>query len=558
MMAAMISLVLIVGALGVDLGNTLNRKQLTQNSADFAALAGASGLPTTSSTTVQLVADYLNKNQPTSDGQKDCNVDAGKKITAAMLTDGKTYNGEVTFPSTSRIQVQAPAARVQFGLAEVFGHQEACVSSRALARITSSGIGMTPYYTTTACSTGVQTMKDNSGGLSLPYTVPVLSHDAETNGSTLNNTTSPVPTAIAVQVAGGPDGPDVTINGTNLGAANVNQVGFFNSDQSEPKVVLAAAFVTQTATSITVKVPNAVASYQDVWYIRVHSTATVTPAANQNKWSIRSGALPFQVGEGILSCDAVSTGPSSGNFGSVDIPWGGNDGDDLAANIQKGLRPPTTLVPYGTPLPADNTCQNLTASGSVISTDTLSKENTNCLQSVTGLKAIDAYDGYLDTGGKLITDTTKPCTDLGRPLRRTLTTGEKVNDDLLTCFLKNNTLKLSDAVAMTSTDAVFTQDIWKSPRLVIVPVLDHDPNGTKWMPIKTFVPGFITDQPSGASRLNPVEGTQTENGLITQNPRKLRAIRVFFFDMDALPDPPDGTKLQDYFGTGHKKVTLIN
>jgi hypothetical protein len=419
---------------------------------------------------------------------------------------------------------------------------------------------MTPYYTTTACSTGVQTMKDNSGGLSLPYVVPVLSHDAETNGSTLDNTTSPAPTAIAVQVVGAPDGPNVVINGTNLGAAFVNQVGFFNSDQSEPKVVLAAAFVAQSATSITVKVPNAVASYQDIWYIRVHSTATVTPAANQSKWSIRTGALPFQVGEGILSCDATTpAGPASGNFGSVDIPWGNaNDGVDLALNIQKGLRPPTTLVPYGSPLPADNTCQNLTASGSVISTDTLSKENTNCLQSVTGLKAIDAYDGYLGTGGKLITDTTKPCTDLGRPLRRTLTTGEHVNDDLLTCFLKNNTLKLSDAVAMTSTDPVFTQDIWKSPRLVIVPVLDHDPNGTKWMPIKSFVPGFITDQPSGASRLSPVPGTQTENGLITQNPKKLRAIRVFFFDMDALPDPPDGTKLQDYFGTGHKKVTMIN
>ncbi len=51
-----------VAALGVDLGNAMNRKQVTQNSSDFAALAGANGLPSTATPTVQLVADYLNTN----------------------------------------------------------------------------------------------------------------------------------------------------------------------------------------------------------------------------------------------------------------------------------------------------------------------------------------------------------------------------------------------------------------------------------------------------------------------------------------------------------------
>ena len=37
---------------------------------------------------MQLVADYLNKNQPTSDGQKDCNVDAGKKYEIRVKKDG--------------------------------------------------------------------------------------------------------------------------------------------------------------------------------------------------------------------------------------------------------------------------------------------------------------------------------------------------------------------------------------------------------------------------------------------------------------------------------------
>ena len=229
-----------------------------------------------------------------------------------------------------------------------------------------------------------------------------------------------------------------------------------------------------------------------------------------------------------------------------------------AKNIKDGLRPPTTLNVWPGTLPADNTCQNMAGAGGVISTDALSMPNTNCLQTVTGLKAIDAYAGYLATGGKLIADTSDACTALGRPTRRTLSTGESVNDDLLSCFLKNNTLKLSDAIGYSGTDSIFTQDIWKSPRFVLVPVLDHDPNGTKWMPIKSFVPGFICDQPSGASKQTPLEGTQTENGLVTQNPKKLRAIRVFFFDMDALPPPPDGTPLQDYFGSGKKVITMVN
>ena len=50
----------------------------------------------------------------------------------------------------------------------------------------------------------------------------------------------------------------------------------------------------------------------------------------------------------------------------------------------------------------------------------------------------------------------------------------------------------------------------------------------------------------------------TDNGLVVENPKKLRAIRVFFFDMDALPDPPDGADLQDYFGAGPKVVTMVN
>lgn len=544
MVAVLAVALLSIAALGVDLGNAMNRKQLTQNSADFAAIAGANGLPDTTATTVALVADYLNENQPSSDGTDDCNPDAGSPITSTMLTDGVDVNGEVTFPSgTTRIRVLAPAARVQFGLANIMGFDDTCVQSEALARISSGKIGMAPYYATDACDQGPQVLKSDSGGPSIPFTVPVLHKDGESNTSVLSTVApNPSPDQIPVATAGDPDGPTITLTGTNLEAAKIDLVGFFSSDQSAPQTKTPNA---QSTTSLTVDVPNSVARYQDVWWVRVHNKNTDT-------WSARLQARPLLVGEVTLSCDPES---SSGNFGAIDLPWGGNKDDDLERNIRDGLREPTTLLPWpGPPYPLANECTSLPAA--VISTDALSMENTNCVESTTGLRAKPAYDGLLkNPDGRLLVDTSSTCQALGRPVR-----GPNFNEnaDILSCFLANDTLKLSDTVSYSGSDSLFVQDLWKSPRFMLVPKIPSDPNGNKWMPISGFVPAFITDQPTGASRQNPLVSTATDNGLVVESGNKLRAIRVFFFDIDALPPPPDGVDLQDYIGSGKKVVTMID
>ena len=548
LMTALLAVVLVsVAALGVDLGNAMNRKQVTQNSSDFAALAGANGLPSTATPTVQLVADYLNSNAASTDGGAECNVDAGTPITAAMLQDGKEYNGEVTFPSgDTRIQVASPAARVQFGMANVMGFDDTCVSSISTARIASGSIGMAPYYATDACDQGPQVLKSDAGGPSIPFSVPTLHFDAQTNNAVLSTVSpNPSPDIIPVQPSGNPDGPQITITGTNMGATNIDRVGFFSSDQSAPILAVPKTTPAQTGTQITVDVPNEVASYQDVWWIRVRR-------ASDGNWSARPQARPLLVGEVTLSCDPES---SSGNFGSIDIPWGGNDLADLEKNIRDGIRPGTTLKKWTTtPIPAANTCDS--NPNGIISTDTLGKENTNCVQSVTGLKAKPAYDGYLADGGRLRVPTSDTCQALGRPARGPY----DENSDVLSCFLEDRPvpLKLADAVGYHGTDPLFTQEIWESPRFLIVPKIQVDPSGTKWMPIIDFVPAFITDQPTGASKQLPLVTGATDNGLVVENPQKLRAIRVFFFSMDSLPDPPDGTPLQDYFGAGPKIITMVN
>jgi len=553
MTGILVVLLVSVAALGVDLGNAMNRKQVTQNSSDFAALAGANGLPSTATPTVQLVADYLNTNATSSDGAAECNDDDGALITAAMLQDGDNTNGEVTFPSgDTRIRVVSPAARVQFGMAGVMGFDDACVSSASTARIASASIGMSPYYSTDACDQGPQILKSDAGGQSIPFDVPTLHSDAQTNGSVLSSIDpNPNPNQIPVQPVGNPDGPQIVLTGTSMGtgAGGVDRVGFFSSDQSPPILATPKATPAQSATQIAVDVPNAVASYQDVWWIRVRNTAT-------GDWSARAQARPLLVGEVTLSCDPNS---ASGNFGSIDIPWGsGSDQADLEKNIRDGLRPPTTLkkwpgppFPVGTPSASDCTHQP----AAVVSTDTLGKENTNCVQSVTGLKANAAYDGYLkNPGGKLLVPTSDTCQALGRPASGPY----NENSDVLSCYLKDNTLKLSDTVGYTGTDPLFTQEIWESPRFMIVPKIQTDPSGTAWMPIIDFTPAFITDQPTGASKQVPLVTGSTDNGLVVEHPQKLRAIRVFFFSFAALPSPEDGVPLQDYLGAGPKIITMVN
>lgn len=576
-------LMLSMAAIGVDLGNAMNRKKQTQTSADFAALAGAVGLPAanlnaadaSNASTVQAVADYINENQPRSDGTDECGVDPGS-TTVATLTDTKPENGEVTFLSSDKIKVLSPPARVQFGLATAMGFENTCVQSVAVAAIKSGSLGMAPYYVTTTCASGLQTMKSNAGGLSIPVSVPVLNADGESNTSTLTaispNLVNPMP------AAGAADGPMITLTGTNLGSAKVDKVGFFNSDRSTPFAVAPAATPAQSATSVSALIPNEVATYQDVWYVRVHEPASATYP--DGRWSSRAQAQPLQIGDAVLSCDPDS---ASGNFGAIDFPRGGNGNDNIEESIKNGLPAPMTLKawPGSVALPPSmppNDCQGM-GSPSVWSskpgTSPGLQPNTNCVQSTTGLSSGPASDGYLgetgsDPTAKLRADTSDLCKAVGQPTRdHGLNYPAKdlnVNADLLSCFLADDSLKLSDTLSVPSgADPKFVPEIYESPRFVLVPVTASDPSGTKWMPIVRFVPGFITNQPTGASRVNNLQNPDSngkyDNGLIVTwsgNKPNLGAITVFFFDMDALPTPPEGTPLQDYMGSGPKVITLID
>jgi hypothetical protein len=565
-----ISAVMIFGlaALGVDLGNAMNRKKLTQNAADLSALAGAEGLPAQDDSTLQKVADYLNKNATATDGTDSCNPDGGGPVTVDQLRSddpGGAANGEVTFPSADEIRVVSPAAKVTFGFANAIGISDTCVHSVATAAIKSGGTGMAPYYATSSCDLGIQTLKSNAAGLSVPPSVPTLAADSDTNTSTLS-TISPT----QIPVAAAPTDPvqTITLTGTNLDVANVDKVGFFNSDRTDAKLGAIAANPAQAAGIVAVDVPFSVASVQDIWYVRVHSPITDT-------WSARANAIPLIVGAAVLSCDPDA---ATGNFGSLNLPgWKNASGvngvnDELAMNIAEGLKPPLLLTKYsGTPFPTGECPAEGPGSPTVISDNEADLQpDTNCVYTSTGLDTGAATNGFL-TGigtqdGKLRASTSKACTDLGRNDHYDMTdpkTGNTidVNGDLLTCYFTDPSTTIAQAIGHTGTNALFTQDIWTSPRFFLVPVFDNDPPGSKPYPIKRFVAGFIADQPTGATRSNMLENPGNTYGLFLSwkgGKPSLGAIRVIFFPLSTLPPPPDGGPLTDYLGEGPKVITLTN
>lgn len=142
--AALMAVVLFgVGAMAVDLGNAWSRKRMTQTDADLSALAGASLLPVTDSTS-QLAActrayTFLAKsgNLPSSDD--------GSGIQPLLSYCPVLVNGDITFPDSTHIRVVSPKRQVDFGLAGIFGFKNTNVSSVAVATVDSPNVGVLPF-----------------------------------------------------------------------------------------------------------------------------------------------------------------------------------------------------------------------------------------------------------------------------------------------------------------------------------------------------------------------------------------------------------------------------
>lgn len=583
-MVSVLALVLLsVAALGVDLGNAMNRKQLTQNSADFAALAGADGLPDTGTLTVQRVADNLNQNQPGSDGsEENCNSDAGATITPAMLTDSNNINGEVTFPAgNSRMRVLSPATRVQFGLANVMGFEDTCVQSDATVMVGTPGAAKAfPSFATDGCDWGQRTIFAPASSTTGPTFTPDLAFPSHKNFTTFDlSIENPSPDSIPVN----PAATTVYVRGTGLGS--VTQIGFFKegSPGTVFETIPAAAFESQIATEITITLPDdlpAVTTTAGLWWVRVLAPKQNATDTTQEWSEIKSGStlktIPFEVGESYLRCAGVA----AGSYGDLILPRTDSTSADWGAmNMARGLQvgpPRLSLHTYpGAPTSvygsstAPNEC--LTSdSRTVYSTVTGSpelKEGTNCVDNGTGLTANTATSGLIG-GIKVGSDTYLGRLDTGvdttcAPRRSVTVNGpantnvaKLINDDRLTCFMVDTTATVGQISAKSyAGGSVLDCDIYDSPRFLYQPVVQVRPSGgSVHYSIVDFRPAFISEQDPSATKGSPAlnqNGVTITSGSVTQ-------LDVIFFHPAALSTDCSNAFGPTLGGTTPTVTRLIN
>ncbi len=126
--------------------------------------------------------------------------------------------------------------------------------------------------------------------------------------------------------------------------------------------------------------------------------------------------------------------------------------------------------------------------------------------------------------------------------------GKSLNNDLLTCFLTDNSTQLGDVARRNySGDVKFDPAIYSSPRFGWVPVFTQETTsgGSNKYSILTFRPTFITDQPMSATKTNMATNSTTQNGLgaTTTGTFKLHTIKVVFLNPNALPEGDASTPI---------------
>lgn len=569
-------------AIAVDLGNAFARKGDTRVQADFATLAGASHLPDQAAA-VSAVAQYLVEN-----GTRD---DAGLAATdvttmASRLADGDMANGEVEFLDRFRIRVTTPAARVNFGFAGIFADDDAPgpsgmkVASDATAILgTPRGNSVLPMYVANpspgdpGCDFGLQTLTDPPGGHVVPAVVPTLRYDTDTNDNQLDG-------IIAYQggVQVGSIDVDATDGTITLSAQKLTDalwVGFFRSDDPAAPVIEVhrstwsspegeGAVTEPSGGTISVAVPTEVTEVEGLWYVRIKQTGP-------DKWSDKQEAQPLSIGDAPYECLG---GNRDGNFGTLAMPRDTNNSSNadgwIARNIAVGLQAPLSLDLF--PMdPVPWLCHGGMAEAVISDSKTNRNPGTNCLGTDTGMTHTNAtpgfitgygseYEGLLDTGSSSEDpDGSGGCAPDGSTDALDILDRD-VNNDLLTCFLTDNTTTLGDVARKGYTGgARFHPKIYESPRFAWVPVFkqETEQGSSNYHTIVDFRPAFITEQPMTATKENSAVGTSTTNGLgVVGN--KLETIKIIFLNVNALPDGIASTPIGPYLGVGPEVLRLVD
>lgn len=573
----MSAVLMVVAALGVDLGHAWSTKLTVQKSIDVSAISAGALLPAPTVVEQALVytevASYLNKAGNKVPGQDTL-------ITEAQLHDSVDANGEVYFttnPTTNLVdtmRVVAPSAKVDFAFAGVLGVDDLNVTSEATVQVRTPVPDMEsilPIWLPSTCVYGP--LAADAGANPPPDASPSYTLNVPTGTRTWGVGTVSPPTA-----AYATPGQLLNVTIDNLPADKLGAVirlTFGDTQYVDYRVLWLLPTVAGESRTVVINLDDPLAT-------RVPAGATVTnPDENwtvtstAGRWEIwpliPNGALPLDLplttplsqmafpkvqgqdkGQGFFEVtgggEIACSDSQRGNFGQLDSPRLDTSQKQTvyARNVAYGLDHQLAVFPD----PASPQC---TSDGNPIGAlidDAPPADGRNCLYVDPGNDPQGLTDGMLGGGripqgeGRLEKPTNPRCQ------RNDYTLGSHTyNNDTLRCYLKPGytlaDIAKDSGVAYDALDA----SIFDSPRFFWVAVVHQgDRLLKKYLAIKTFAPVFLTDETVSAV-------ASPNNGLILNGGGKVQALQVFGFNADALPVQPNGDTVD--YQTGSRKVVRL-
>jgi hypothetical protein len=573
-----------VAALAVDLGNAWARERSVQKQVDISALSVGHLLPASAADLPAIAtaaAAYLTGNGAS--GQED--VDAGE-LTNEVLSDGEVRlqhaNGLPCDNDCVRLEVTAPHAHVDFGLAGVLGQSGLDVQRSASVQVFSAlprGESVLPFWLPSGCALGpamLDVAPGNAGKSGEASTTETAR--ATTTASTTSTTTQADSSVLAADVQpgshriAGPPAPEVAAAGQTLTVGHLALTGLpGNIDRASIRFVApdGTSWHEYAATGVSKQQPDVpsfdigpeVTGTPGTWQVfgvvqekndknlpqissnsvrfTVTGTPPVLPAAPMEP-APEPAADAGMVEEIVVAPTAAvgCVGQQRGNFGQLDSPRAGGSGtsDTLALNIAAGLDHLLAPYPFSPGTTEAKDCGSGTSLLPEAELDSSSRDGNNCIKGLTGNRVSPLGPGFI-TGvagraGRIAAARGETTCD-GR--EDVWHGGAMVNNDVLSCFLRGTASLETISRASGVTPEMLDPAVIRSPRFVWVPVVGAADRVQKgYQPIREFVPAFITDE-SPLSTRTTTDATAANGIVLNGGGKQVQGIQVYVFSKDALP-----------------------
>jgi hypothetical protein len=562
MMAGLMSVLLIVAAMGVDLGNAWQRKITVQKSVDVSAVSAGYLLPRTDTNTTEIlieVANYLNKAS---------NLVAGQpgSVTADQLSDTIRSNGEVTFVDDETMKVVAPQAHVDYGLANIFGFDSVEVSAEATVQIRkplAEVSSVLPMWVPQTCVYGPLAGDDAANpppSASPTYTLntPRADHTTSTI-SPLSTEYGTVGVAVSVtieNIASGKTGAIVrfTFGDTTIIDYRVTWTTATTGSDNSRTVTVNLDDVAASRTPAGASVVNS-AGIWEIWPLIPDAAAPPalplpTDVSGVVKYPKRQGQIKNQghfevTGGGEVACDEHQRG----NFGQLDSPRSGVNQKQTRYGLNVALGLDHEIAVFEDPPNIVCEADGNPVGALVDDPKDPPLNGRNCIYVDSGNDPIGLTNGLLDgvSGypGRLVASGPSAC---GIPT--TSFSGHTINNDSLSCYLKPG-YTLADIASDDSPFDALDVSIFDSPRFFWIPVVYATTRETKrFLAVMTFAPVFLTDETTTSAKTS-------NNGLVLNSGGKVQSVQLFGFSENALPVKPNADTT-DYEEGGRKVVRMID